>query len=193
MTVSYWDMTLFSRLCHDPLNVNVPCCEYFLLSSNIHDESSYPRWLKCNSAMSRVQLMASDPRTGHMTPSYMTSLQATKMFTSITLDRIELKPCAMCHYVCFVRMHRRICNITSLGHASGQVIIWPKLRLNFTTDLSGPKCRWLLRLHAGNTTMLRIPSIFALVQVKHFQKRWYYYKETCFVLPAMERPKCDLR
>ena len=42
MTFGCRAMTLFPRSCHDPVNVNVPCCEYFHLIFDIHDKSSYP-------------------------------------------------------------------------------------------------------------------------------------------------------
>ena len=128
-------MTLPSMSYHDPVNANVLCCDYFFLFFDTHDKTSYPWRFKCNSAMDQVQLLAGDPRTGHMTSSYITTWQATKTLTSITPDRIELEPCARCHCVCLVTTHRLIWTMTYLGHSSCQVV-WTDLRPNFQIDLS---------------------------------------------------------
>ena len=73
-----------SSSCHDTVNANVPCLRIFpLVLFNIHDESSYPWWFKCNSALNQAQLQADDLRTGPMTSSLATETSAL-----ITLDRI---------------------------------------------------------------------------------------------------------
>ena len=78
-------------------------------------------------------------RSGHMTLSCMTSSQVTKTFRSVTPHRIEVEPRARCLCVCLVETHRLICNMTYLGHLSGQVI-WPGVRSIFEIDLSRSKC-----------------------------------------------------
>ena len=95
--------------------------------------------IQMHTAMNQVQPLNGDLHTGHMTSSCMTSSQVTKTFTWITFHRIEIEPWARCHCVCLVKTHRMICNMTYLGHLSGQVI-WPDLRSNFQIDLSGSKC-----------------------------------------------------
>ena len=86
--------------------------------------------------MNQVQLLNGDPHLGHMTSS-----QVTKTFTPITSHRIEIEPWARCLCVCIVKTHRLICNMTCLGHLSGQVI-WLYPRSIFQISLSGSRCIW---------------------------------------------------
>ena len=86
MTYSFWAMTLFSRLCHDPVNTNVPGCNSFILFFNTHDESSYLWQYKYNKVMNQVQLLTGVLQTGHMTLSYITSSLVTKIFTLINIE-----------------------------------------------------------------------------------------------------------
>ena len=92
--------------------------------------------IQMDTAMNQVHPLNGDLHTGHMTPSCMTSLQVKTTFTSIHLHRVKIEPWARCHCVCLVNMHRLICNMTCLGHFSGQVI-WPDLMSNFQIDLLG--------------------------------------------------------
>ena len=131
MTFRCWTMTLFSRSCHGPVDANVHCFGSFQLFIDIHDKSSYPWRFKCiDTTMHQVQLLSSDPRTGHMTSACMTSSQATKTWTSITPHRIEVEPWKRCHCVCLIKTHRLISNMTYVGHLSGQVI-WLEIKSKF--------------------------------------------------------------
>ena len=139
MTFGCWSMILFSRLCNDPFNATAHCCGSFQLYFDTYDKSSYLWRFNCKSAAIQMQLLVGDPRTGHMTSLYMTSLQVTKTFTSITPHRIKVEPWARYHCVCTVKRHRLTSNMTYPVHSSGQAI-WPDLRLNFQIDLFGSTC-----------------------------------------------------
>ena len=83
--------------------------------------------------MNQVHLLTGDPRTGRLMSLWMTSSQVTKTFTSITLDRIELEPCARCRCICPAMMKLLISYMTCVG-------LKPELRPNFQINPSGPKC-----------------------------------------------------
>ena len=132
MTFGCWAMTLCSSSCHDHLTANFHCCGSFQLFFDIHDKSGSPWRFKCNSPMSQAQLLAGDPRTGHMTSSYMMSSHVTKTSTSITPHRIEVEPLVRSHCVCLVKTHKLICNMTYLGHPDlgwGR-LTWPKVKFS---------------------------------------------------------------
>ena len=86
--------------------------------------------IQMHTAMNQVQLLNGYPRTGHMTPSCMTLSQVTKTFSSITPHGLEVEPWASCHCICLVKTHRSICHMTYLGHLSGQVMPWPKVKIS---------------------------------------------------------------
>ena len=86
--------------------------------------------------MNQVQLLASDPRTVHITSSYIASSKVTKTFAYITPRRIKVEPWARCHCACFVKTYRLICSMIYLGDLSGQVIS-PDLRSKFQIELYG--------------------------------------------------------
>ena len=107
-------------------------------------------------------------RTGHMTSS-----QVTKTFTSITSRIIKIKPWAKCHYVCFEETYRLICNMTHLGHSSGQ-IIWPGPRSDFQIDLIGS--RWMCfdasRRVEHDSVLLSICFVQKLFTEKLVGQKW---------------------
>ena len=137
-----------------------PSWEYFHFF-DIHVKSSYLWGSNCNLTVNQVQLLTSDPRTGYMTLSGMTSLQLMKNYTSINYHRKDLETLAS-YCICLVMTHRLICIITCLDYLSGQVIC-PDLRLNFQNALSGQNEIVLMRLNATNTMVFRVFSNFFFV------------------------------
>ena len=177
MTFGLWVMTLFSRSCHDPDNANVPYCDSFYFFFDIHDKSSYLWRFKCNLAMNQAQLLAGDPRRGHMT-SCMASSHVMKTIPSITLHRIELETWARCHRVCPVMTHWLICNMIHLVHLSGQ-IIWPDLGSNFHIDLFWVKTQVLRCVLTRGIRWCFEFSIFVLQRI--FAKTLMLLKKTIFL------------
>ena len=78
--------------------------------------------------MNQLQLLTSDPSTGHMT-----SPQVTKTFIPTTSHRIDVEPWARCHCVCLVKTYRLICNIYDLpGSLIGpSYLTWPKVKFSY--------------------------------------------------------------
>ena len=93
-----------------------------------HESSAFARRRPCTAyAIVHVASL-------QMTPSWV-----TKTPTSITLDRIEIEPCARWHCACLVMTYRLISNTTYLDHSLSQAI-WSEFRSNLPIDLSESKC-----------------------------------------------------
>ena len=140
--------------------------------------------IQMHTAMNQVQLLNGDSRAGHMTLSCMTSSQVTKTFSSITPHRIEVETWARCHCVCLVKTHRSICNMTYLGHLSGQVIS-PDQGHIFKLTFRGQDAYVSMRLDERNTMVFRVFSIF--LSLKVIRKKLYLPKKAtlfCLICPG---------
>ena len=123
-----------------------------LLVFNINYKYNYPGRSKCNSAINQEQLLAVEPLICFMTSSYMTPSQDTKTFTSLTPDRIVVKPCAVCPCVWLFIMQQPKSIMTFLRHSADHDI-WPGLTSYFQIDLSRSKCICSMHLDAKNTVL----------------------------------------
>ena len=66
------------------------------------------------------------PSKGHLT--------SPELFLGITFDWIEIQTRGLYHWVCFVKAHRLICNMTYMNQH--RTLTWDDLRSNFEIDLS---------------------------------------------------------
>ena len=75
-------------------------------------------------------------------------------FLPINFDRNELETWGWCHSVRLVKAHRRICNMTYLGHTV--TLTWRDLRSNFKINLSRIKTYGSIQLDERNTMMSKL-------------------------------------
>ena len=68
------------------------------------------------------------PSKGHLT--------SPELFLGITFDWIEIQTRGLYHWVCFVKAHWLICNMTYMNQH--MTLTWDDLRSNFEIDLSRP-------------------------------------------------------
>ena len=61
-------------------------------------------------------------------------LRSPELFLGITFDWIEIQTRGLYHWVCFVKAHRLICNMTYMNQH--MTLTWDDLRSNFEIDLS---------------------------------------------------------
>ena len=176
---------LVIKIMSRPNSENVPCYGFCHLSFDVDDISNYPWRFKWTSAMNRVKRLAGDPRTGHITPSHMTSSYVTKN-TSITPHRTELEMWAMSHCVRLVMPHRLICNITtwinhlvmSFSRPNVKFSDWPFGVEMYTFDVSR---------HEESDGVLRF-SLYLFVQ-KWVAKTFIVQKSIIFYLTCPRKVK----
>ena len=181
MTFCCWATNLFSRSCHDLVIQMFPVVNISTRFAESMINLSYPWRFECNSAMNQVQLLASDPRTGRMTSSYMTSSQATKALTSITPRRKEVEPWARRHCICLVKMHRLISTDTWVIY---------RIRSDFQTDLSGSICISFVASREKYDGVSRFSLSFLAPKLS---ARTLILPNNNIFLPALGRSRCDLR
>ena len=172
------------------------------------NKNPHPWWrFKCNSAMNQVQLLAGNPRTGHMTSSYMASSQVTKTFTSITSHRTDIEPWAS--YIVFVYsrhidwyakwptlvIHQvRSFDLMLSDELRSGHLTWPKIKFsNWLFGVTMHMVRYVSMVvsttTSGNTMVFRVFSI--CLSSKVIRKNVDFTKK--IVWPGLGRSKFDQR
>ena len=139
LVVVLWSSMIFGgcSLGHIPIRLmQMFCCKFSNLISDINDKYIYPWRSKCNSALNQVQLIAGNTQKVIWHIWRHRRLQNRSRQCLLSPHRIALESWARCHCVCLIITHQLICNMTCLGPSSDQVI-WPDLRSGFQIGVQG--------------------------------------------------------